>query len=312
MRESLYPNIGLLHDVQSANGYLPLIPQAWGDFAAQMTADKLNLLGVRYFLIPQLLPVDEASEFYDLEDPFAPTLVGRAVSFAPLTTRSLVVESYVSHAADRADGELAATVMLTTTGGATLYFPLRLGLETAEWAYGRSDVRAQIKHELPEVARSFPARSGFPAEDHPGYVYRAEFELPAATEIRALRVEPALPKAFVRIERVLLRDVEGQEHLLAHLIGEPEHTLVYRSEDVAIYRNQDALPRAFIVLSASQIRRGRGCRANTKSQRMTIALRDCRGALLRDTQAQADVVTYQSDRVVVRTSHLSRLLLLWC
>ena len=118
MRESLYPNIGLLHGAPSANGYLPLIPQAWGDFAAEMTADKLNLLGVRYFLIPQVLPVDEASEFYDLEDPFAPTLVGRAVVFAPLTVPSLVVESYVSHAADRPDGELAATVVLTATGRA--------------------------------------------------------------------------------------------------------------------------------------------------------------------------------------------------
>jgi hypothetical protein len=298
MRESLYPNIGLLHGAPSVNGYLPLIPQAWGDFTAQMTADKLNLLGVRYFLIPQVLPVDEASEFYDLEDPFAPTLAGRTVSFAPLTACSLVVESYVSHAADRADGELAATVVLTTSNGATFSFPLRLGLETAEWAYERSDVRAQIKHALPPVARVFPARSGFPAEDHSGYVYRAEFELPAATEIRALRVEPALPRAFVRIERVLLRDADGRQHLLAHLIGESEHALVYRSEDVAVYRNQDALPRAFLAKGGALGLPGEAL----STHQLALDGERASAAYGGEARDRAEIVAYKAGRVLIEAS----------
>ena len=158
-------------------------------------------------------------------------------------------------------------------------------------------MRAQIKHALPEVARTFPARSGFPAEDHSGYVYRAEFALPAAMTIQDLRVQPALPKAFVRIERVLLRDAQGREHLLAHLIGEPEHALVYRSEDAAIYRNQDALSRAFLAHSDAS---GMGGTLSTHQ----IALDDERVSVVYGDEAQdrAEIIVYEAGRVVIDAS----------
>ncbi len=50
---------------------MPLVPRNYGDYLADLTAGRLNALNVKYYLIPQLLPVDAASELYDVEDPYA-------------------------------------------------------------------------------------------------------------------------------------------------------------------------------------------------------------------------------------------------
>jgi len=62
-----------------------------------------------------------------------------------------------------------------------------------------------------------------------------------------------VPVAYLRVERILLEDEQGQVHLLSHLIGESDHTLAYRSQDVAIYRVHDHLPRARLVHQARVI-----------------------------------------------------------
>ena len=61
-RESLYPNVAMAHGVDSANIYLPLVPRAYDEYLDRLSAARLDRLKVRYLLIPQLLPVDEASE----------------------------------------------------------------------------------------------------------------------------------------------------------------------------------------------------------------------------------------------------------
>jgi len=247
MRESLYPNISLLHRVSSANGYFPLLPRLYQQYVEDLTPRKLNLLGVRYFLIPQLLPVDEATEFYDLEDPYSPTLVGRIISTPPISITAVIVESFLSHSTHLETGEIVAWIVLGGDNGAEVRFPLRAGMETAEWAYERSDVREVIRHARAPVVRTWPARSGFPPEDHVGHTYRAEFHLDPPMTVTSLSIEPLIPRAFVRVERVYFRGTRSETINLRHLIGEGDHQLMCRSEDVAIYRNNDALPRAWIV-----------------------------------------------------------------
>lgn len=266
MRESLYPNLSLLHDVQSANGYLPLFPSRYHTYVDGLTARRLDLLNVRYFMIPQLLPVDERTELYDLEDPFAPTLVGRAVHIPPMRIASITIESYMSHSVDIAHGEVVAQIWLVDTEGNATLLPLRAGHDTAEWAYERTDVLEHIRHAKAPVTRSWPAWSGFPPEPHIGNTYAVTYQLQEIGEtdaysdeqtdytlIKEIRVEPRVPVAYLRIERILLEDEHGQVHLLSHLTGEGDHTLVYRSQDVAIYRVHDHLPRAWLVHQARVI-----------------------------------------------------------
>lgn len=245
MRASLYPNLSMLHGVQAANGYGPLVPVDWLAFRQGMDGAALNGFNVRYCLIPQVLPVDEASEFYDLENPFAPTLVGRRLAVDGVDVIELVVESYTSHSVHLADGALAARIVLNGDGGQSVTLPLRMGFDTAEWAYDRSDVLENIQHAQPTVARAWEARSGFPAEDHGGYTYEARYRLDEPLMVDEIEIEPVLPLAYVRVERIWLVDAAGGRHLLSHMIGQGDHTLAYRDEDVAIYENHDALPRAY-------------------------------------------------------------------
>ncbi len=249
-RESLYPNMALAHGVASANLYVPLIPSAYDNALGELTAQRLNHLNVRYYVVPQLLPVDEASELYDVENPFAALPYSRWIEVPDLSLEALEMESYLSHSAHLTDGTLAAEILVRTAEGVVLTFPVRVGFETAEWAYERDDVREHIAHSLPPLAGSFPARSGFPPSEHVGHTYLGQWVLPGSLmgkiRVTGVLIRPILPEAFVRVERMRL--VAGQQtHLLSHVAGLGDHTIVFRSEDALIYRNEDALPRAYWV-----------------------------------------------------------------
>ena len=247
MRESYFPNMALTHGLSGANLYLPLVPRAYGDYLETLTPERLNRLNVRYYLVPQLLPVDEASELYDVHNPLAALPTDRWIETPELRLDELVVESYLSHSADLPDGALAAEIVLRDAAGVETVLPLRAGTETAEWAYERDDVAEVVRHAMPPAATTWPARSGFPPREHVGHTYAARWTWDAPLEVAAVAIRPALPLAYVRVERVRLRDAAGEERLLSHLAGQGDHSIVYRSEDVLIYRNEDALPRAYAL-----------------------------------------------------------------
>ena len=253
MRESVYPNLSLLHSLSSGNGRFPLVLARYARYVQQMTPRMLDLFGVRYYLIPQVLPVDEASEFYDLENPWSLNPAGRLISIEPLRTTAIEVESYLSHSVDWPDGQAVADIRLHGTGGELETITLRAGWHTSEWAYSRSDVRENVRHRRAAVTRSWPARSGFPPENHIGHTYSASFRLETAFAVEAVEVQPRVPLAYIRIERLNLTDQTGATHLLSHLVHKGDHRLVYRSEDTAIYENYDVLPRAFIVHEAHAV-----------------------------------------------------------
>ncbi len=254
MRESYYPNLALIHGLASANGLVPLVPQRYAGYTSAMTSAMLNLLGVKYYLIPQVLPVDEASESYDVQDPFAYNPVNQTATTPIFHITEIEVESYVSHSVEWGNSQVAALItVLPYELDETFDIELIVGSHTAEWAYDRSDVSAVVQHSKPAIARAFQARSGFPPEDHPGYVYRARFALLYPTLLQGIRVVPLVPPAYVSIERITLIDAQGNRYLLSHLQGKGDHTLVYRTEDVAIFENHDVLPRVFMTYAVQAV-----------------------------------------------------------
>jgi hypothetical protein len=218
-----------------------------------MTPRMLDLLGVKYVLIPQVLPVDEAREFYDLENRFALNPVGRSVDIPATQVASIEVESYLSHSVDLMDGQPVAEIRLRGAQGEKETITLCAGWHTSEWAYDRSDVGRSVRHSQAAVVRAWPARSGFPPEDHRGFTYGAKFQLSEPMNVVMIEVRPFIPFAYLRIDRMTLVDAQGNRQTLAHLVNQGDQTLAYRSEDVAVYDNHDALPKAFVVHAARAV-----------------------------------------------------------
>ncbi len=253
MRESLYPNLNAAFGVQSAQGYTPLIPRRTQTYFDHLSPVMLDLLGVRYFLIPQVLPVDAESEGADLADPFMINPIEQPLEFMPTEATGIEVESALAQSVDLRDGDVVAEIKLRTADGRTLTAPLRAGIDTAEWAYDRSDVRKAIKHSRPPIATTFPAESAFPPESHDGHFFKADITFSQIPEaIVSISVEPKIAAGLLHIQRMALTD--GVSHVdVATMVGKSNHRLIYRSQDVAVFENPDYAPRAFLTHSAAVV-----------------------------------------------------------
>ncbi len=253
MRESLYPNIGLAYGVSNVIGYTPLLPRYATEYIESITAQMVNLMNVRYYLIPQLLAVTPEVEGDDVRDPFTLQPVNRDVALGPTRAAKLQVVSALAQSTDWSAGTVVAEIYLTTQDGDLLTLPIRVGIDTAEWAFERSDVRKVIQYPMPRVATSFPALSALPAESHIGHMFQSEYDLTeygSPPVITGIYVYPRVSPGLVQIERMYLVAPDGETISVAHLAGRADHRLIYRSNDVAIYENPDRLPRAFIVHDA--------------------------------------------------------------
>lgn len=247
MNESLYPNVSAAHGVTAAHGYTPLTPRSTREFLDDLSPVMLNKLAVRYYLIPQLLPVDPKTEAADVNDPFLVDAVNTQLEFSIVDADSVELESSLAQSADLPDGAVVADVVMTDENGKEYRVQLLAGRDTAEWAYDRSDVLKVVKHSKPEVASSFPARSAFPIEAHLGHTFRTRINFSNTPEpIVKLRIEPKIDAGLLHIANISL--VTGDAKIdLAPLLGKGRHALVYRSEDVAVFENLDTSRRAFVT-----------------------------------------------------------------
>ena len=81
-----------------------------------------------------------------------------------------------------------ALVSARLVSGREIELPVRAGIDTAEWAWDRPDVRTRIRHTRPKVALSFPV----PGAAYEGHHYLATLPLPARYALDGLRFQ-ALP-----------------------------------------------------------------------------------------------------------------------
>lgn len=303
MNASLYTNLNAAHGVSAAAGYTPLVPRQIADYLSNLSPVMLNKLGVRYYLIPQLLPVDSATEAADVYDPFLVDPLRAPLEFSPVDADSVEIESSLAQSVNLPTGAIVADIVLTDESGAQYRLPLRAGLETAEWAYDRSDVLEVVRHARPPVASSFPARSAFPIEEHTGHTYRGRINFTnTPVPIIRLQVIPTADGNLIHIQSVAL--VNGDARIdLAPLLGKATHHLIYRSEDVAVYENPDAAPRAFIthnVRRADDEEAFRQLRSPFPNAEIYVAEgEDSETDVGQGTEERADLVLSDPERVVI-------------
>ncbi|MBI5035414.1 MAG: YfhO family protein [Chloroflexi bacterium] len=250
MRESLYPNVFMSYNIPNAIGYTPLLPLRTSQYLEELTAPMMDLLNVKYYIMPQMLPTDAKTEGQDTTNGFEPEYLTHFSTFTPTTSVKLKVVSSIAQSVNLKTGAVVAQIGLVTQDGKWFTMPLRAGVDTAEWAYDRTDVKKVIQHARPAIATTYPARSAFPTESHAGHAYLAEFDITQngqPVDVNGIIILPQILPGLVRIEKVSFVMPDGKEVTLAQLTGKSDQTLIYRTNEVAVFRNEDYLPRAFLV-----------------------------------------------------------------
>ena len=217
-RDLAWANLASLSGRRNANGYDPMVPEArlraLGGMHSDGTASRelfetdpgrLELLGVRWVQVPTdtlAVPGDPDGLGEPLDVVLEPP---RPHLFALPITRATEVRvlSFLAGAAAVADGEVVAECVARLASGREIWLPIRAGLETAEWAWDRPDLRGQVRHARPRVHATFTTGQGVT-----GNQYLAALRLPGRFAIRSLRFR-AMPGAPpLRLVRAGLYDAD--------------------------------------------------------------------------------------------------------
>jgi hypothetical protein len=215
-RDLAWGNLALLAGRRSVNGYDPMVSlrrrQALGGMGPggmlprgflRTDAARLELLGVRWLQVPaSSLQPRESTEGDRLDltvEPGRPRFLPLALG--PATEVRLV--SSLSESVDVRQEAVVARIHARLRSGREISLPVRAGLDTAEWAWDRADVRGQAAHYRAPVAESWPGPDG----SFPGHRYQAVLRLPGRYWIDGVRVErePG-PGAFL-LTRLAVFDV---------------------------------------------------------------------------------------------------------
>ena len=249
----------------NADGYDPLVPRARRGLYDGMSvagalprsffrsdAGRLELLGIRFVQAPTTAltaPADAMGLGEEMDLGLTPA---RALFFALPITRATEVRfsSSLSQAVDVPQGALVALVLARLTSGREIELPVRAGIDTAEWAFDRADVRERVRHERPRVAASFPvAGAAFQ-----GHHYLAVLRLPARYALDGLRFQAPPGAPPLRLVRVGVVDAltgrgTGVSLTAAYLSDTARLTESAATPNVRLFEVVRGLGRAWVVES---------------------------------------------------------------
>lgn len=282
-RNALMRNLALLYGKQAATAYMPSLGLRRNEeYLKAMSAAMRNLANIRYHLFPL--------EFQSWATPpsgksqpdggLTLDVLSQPPSIPPTRVARVEVVSYTDQTQDLGNGFLAGELVLSFESGASTTQPIRLGSETADWAYDGIARLGQVNHSRPADALAFPAFLSSVGREFEGHKYIARYDVDASSRdsqesnsdehsprddasvasdavplvVTAVGVRSFLPGARLTVERIALIDETGHSVSLASLIHRNDLTLAFRSHTAAIWENQDALPRAFVVHRAEIVR----------------------------------------------------------
>jgi hypothetical protein len=213
-----WANLATFADRRNVNGYDPMVPASRRAVLDGMGADgilprglletdpgRLEFLGVRWVEVPTetlVVPADADGLGDRLDvvlDPPRPHLFPLPITRAT----EVVFTSFLAGAVKVKQGEIVAECVARTASGREIWLPIRAGIDTAEWAWDRPDVRATVRHERARIHASFPAREGFL-----GHEYLAVLRLPGRFTLTEIRFRAWPGTAPLWLLRAGLKDTE--------------------------------------------------------------------------------------------------------
>nr|MBA2503717.1 YfhO family protein [Pyrinomonadaceae bacterium] len=361
--ETLQPNASMLRGIHNAAGsdgfglarYSALADdmELWGTL--RNPARSLNegrefdLLNVRYLVVPRPrmdvpppLPATEVfgDRFFSAQALNAPTLANnsdaKSLHFVVprVRAREIALVTRLSYSVEAPDGEVIARVRVWAEEKGTgerraLEFPLRAGVDTAEWAHDRPDIVNKIRHKLAPVAFSWEVKNEDGA--YQGHNYITAFSFPESEIVTGGEIEfvptAQTPNLSLEVMNVSFVDQSTgatvplrREWLVKKGTKQPElsETKPERWQragnfgTATIYENKRALPRAWLATRA----RGETDEAKLKIIRTGKfadgALWDARRTVLTDeltfvnstpavTEGAAEILTYEPNRITLRS-----------
>ena len=229
-------------------------PAAYIAAGLQSETGLLDLASVRYLLVPTGLPDTRRRVGGVAFDRDRPLTVVEADTPASLRTFRVAAPARearlllaLAQAVAVPQGETVAEMVVTGRDGTTQTFPLRAGVEAAEWAYDRPDVKAQVKHAKPTPAYTWNVR------DETGQQFdRALFyaELPladTARDVDNVQLRVVRPGVQALVFGVALVGAAAPELTTLTHYDLTRYTPFYADAEARVYLSRTSGPRAFLV-----------------------------------------------------------------
>lgn len=157
---------------------------------------------------------------------------------------TLALVTSLAHAAAVGQKSSVAKVSIVLNDGSEVEHQLRAGVDTAEWAHERSDVRAMARHQLAEVFDS--TRVGGP-DNFTAYRYWTRIPLSKRVSNVHVRIVNTGDVATIAVWKAALYDFKPS--ITETTSSEPSGRWhpVYERDNVVIYQNNRTLPRVWLV-----------------------------------------------------------------
>jgi hypothetical protein len=164
------------------------------------------------------------------------------------------------------DQTVVARLRLNLGDGRILDFPLRAGTDTAEWAYDQPEMKARIRHHRAQLATSYKVDSA--QGSYEAHTYVTSVALPELAKVTSgevvLEPDRRWPDLSISVFRISFINTDANKTyaLTPEMVGIDQEAgnknatssrweLLEQTEDVDLYQNHSAMPRAWLASQAT-------------------------------------------------------------
>ncbi len=260
LRGSLFPNTALIYGWSSSQAYTSLSFARHELYMNNLSPAMVNLANIRYIFVP--LEPRSASRSMLPGGSLAVDFLGDEIGVFPTRASEIRITSFTEQAAMMPDGAVVAEIDVRFEDGTVRTFPMRIGVDTADWDYDRKSALKEIAHSRGVVARSFPAYWRSFGRAFEGHDYVARFPLSAEDQAKlivGIKVRPVVAESRLTVENVEMSTVSDQllpgsyPLTLTNSSERLDLTPAFMSDTVAVWENKNRLPRALVVHQADVV-----------------------------------------------------------
>jgi hypothetical protein len=174
----------------------------------------------------------------------------RELKGTPLESDTVALVTTLANSVVIPDGTIVAKVRLFTNSGASIERELKAGIDTAEWAHERSDVKPVIRHKLAPIFDNAP---GDESNSFTSHRYWTRIPLGQRVRVERIEVSNVSAQAPLSVWRVTLHDSLTKSSVPLPHFDLNRWESVYDRDGVEIIKNKRALPRVWLVADAEAI-----------------------------------------------------------